>query len=309
MHRSLVYLTIAFLAGTLAGALAVGGYEQSAESGGVAEGERVTPDEEAVSRFNGEKTDLEAPNAFVLNAELENLSSGSPDLSAATTRLEARLREMTVGWARFQGELARLQGRVVSLEQRLAAVAEPAGGGDKLERPARPSIPEDRRSALVKSGMEYDLAADLVWRQDRNELDRLELRDLAIREGWFRSDRYRQDMRRLKKENPDLRAEVGDEIYDRYLFASGHDNRVRVTSVIADSPAEVAGIQPGDIVDTYAGEQIFTQTELRSATSDGERGELVPVQLRRTDGSSVQIWLPRGPLGVRMGLIHVDPEG
>ena len=84
---------------------------------------------------------------------------------------------------------------------------------------------------------------------------------------------------------------------------------MRVTSVIAGSPAEAAGIQPGDIVDTYAGERIFTQTELRGATTDGEFGELVPVQLRRTDGSRVQTWLPRGPLGIRMDLTRADPEG
>jgi C-terminal processing protease CtpA/Prc len=157
--------------------------------------------------------------------------------------------------------------------------------------------------------MAYDLAADFVWRQDRNELDRLELRDLAIREGWYRSERYRQELRRLRKEAPDLRAEVGDEIYDRYLFASGRDNRVHVTSVISDSPADAAGIRPGDIVETYGGERIFNQAELRGATTDGELGELVPLQLRRANGARVQVWLPRGPLGIRMGLTHLDPEG
>ena len=304
MRRNLVYLSIAFLAGTLAGALAVGDYGQTPEKNERGREEQSIPEEPVLSPLIGGKTD-----ALLLGQEPVELSPNSPDLSAVTVKLEAKLREMTAGWAHFQGELARLQGRVATVEQRLAAVAEPVAGSDKLERTAQPNTPEDRRSALIKSGMEYDLAADLVWRQDRNELDRLELRDLAIREGWYRSDRYRQEMRRLAKEAPDLRSEVGDEIYDRYLFASGHDNRVSVTSVIADSPAEGAGIQPGDIVDTYAGERIFTQAELRSATTDGELGDLVPVQLRRTDGSRAQIWLPRGPLGIRMDLTRSDPEG
>jgi len=309
MQRNIAYLSIAFLAGTLAGALAVGGYGQISASTESPGDERLAAADATLSRFNSGKADSEAPDAFGINAEPENLTTSLTNLSNTTVSLEGRLRDMTAGWTRFQDELARLQGRVASLEQRLAAVAEPNAGGDKLERPARPNTQEDRRSTLIKSGLEYDLAADLVWRQDRNELDRLELRDLAIREGWYRSDRYRKEKRRLAKEAPDLRLEVGDEIYDRYLFASGLDNHVSVISVIADSPAEGAGIQPGDIVDTYAGERIFTQAELRSATTDGELGELVPVQLRRPDGSRVQIWLPRGPLGIRMGLTRADPEG
>lgn len=308
MNRTLIYLTIAFLAGTLAGALAIGGYQQTPKTGQGAGDERAIADIKSLSQSNGEKTDLETTNAFVFDAEPETPSANSSDISSVTARLEGKLSEMTQAWTHYQSEFARLQGRVAELEQRLAAVAEPGASTDKRERPARPNTPEERRSRLVESGLEYDLAVDFLWRQDRNELDRLELRDLAIREGWFRTDRYRQEVRRLSEETPDLRAEVGDEIYDRYLFASGHDNRVQVTSVINGSPAEAAGIQPGDVVDSYGGEQIFTQAELRGATSDGELGEMVPVRLRRANGSKVQIWLPRGPLGVRMGRTRADPE-
>jgi S1-C subfamily serine protease len=211
---------------------------------------------------------------------------------------------MTAGWTRLQEAIMRLDGRVSGLEKRLGGASAATDAGS----PERPATAEDRRAVLTGAGVAEDLAADIVWREAQYELDRLELRDLAIREGWFRSDRYREELARVEREKPDLRAEIGDDAFDRYLFGAGEDNRVRISSVIAGSSAETVGLNPGDLIERYDGNRVFSFTELREATTGGDRGELVPVEIRRADGRRDQLWLPRGPLGVRMDLIRTDPD-
>ena len=84
-------------------------------------------------------------------------------------------------------------------------------------------------------------------------------------------------------------------------------NRVRIDGVIGGSAADEAGLQPGDVIESYGADRVFTFAELRRVTTEGELDELVPVRVRRADGSQVQAWVRRGPLGVRMGLVRTDP--
>lgn len=95
-----------------------------------------------------------------------------------------------------------------------------------------------------------------------------------------------------------LRDELGDDSYDRYLFASGRSNRVRVRQVMQGSAAEQAGLSNGDIVISYANERIFTFDDLRRASYEGQLGESVLLEVRRADGNVSQMVMPRGPLGL-----------
>ena len=76
---------------------------------------------------------------------------------------------------------------------------------------------------------------------------------------------------------------------------------------ILNSSEEEAGLQPGDLIELYGDTRVLWFEDLSTATSEGERGELVPVRIRRDDGI-VETWLPRGPLGVRMDRARVDPD-
>ena len=62
-----------------------------------------------------------------------------------------------------------------------------------------------------------------------------------------------------------LRAELGDEVYDRYLYAKGSTNRVKVQRVLPGSAAQLAGLKPGDVVLSYDGERLFDVEDLRAA--------------------------------------------
>lgn len=309
MRKQIFALIGAFLAGGVTGAMALGAWVSDVDgtpqpSADTARVDQRTADPGGLVARPDDRPGDDGSAARIASSLTPQTQAAAPLTAAVRDEAEDRLREITAGWARMQETVARLEGRVAGLEQRLAA----NGTGTEPAPPERPVTEQDRRNALLKVGVAADLAADIVWRESQYELDRLELRDLAMREGWFASDRYREEVGRLEDERPDLRAEIGDDAYDRFLFAAGDDNRVRITSVIPGSSAEMAGLGPGDLVERYDGERVFTFSGLRDATSGGERGELVPVEIRRADGALEQLWISRGPLGVRLDLARVDPE-
>lgn len=160
---------------------------------------------------------------------------------------------------------------------------------------------------LVEAGFDEREAQRLRERSERLELDRLYLRDRAVREGWASTQRFRDELRGLDAQGQALRDELGDERYDWLLFASGASNRVVVATVMERSPAGEAGIQPGDAIVRYGDARLFDARTLRDATTEGRAGETVPVEISR-DGAVLRLFVPRGPLGVRLDESRVKPE-
>lgn len=167
---------------------------------------------------------------------------------------------------------------------------------------------DEQYESLVAAGVDRLVAEEFKKRSDQWALQRLELVDQATREGWRRSEQFGERMTDLREERPDIRAELGDERYDRYLYESGEFNRVQVFSIIDGSAAQAAGMENGDIVLSYANQRMFTSRDLQQATSAGSRGELVPVNLLR-NGESFTTDVPRGPLGVSLTGTRLDPSG
>lgn len=94
-----------------------------------------------------------------------------------------------------------------------------------------------------------------------------------------------------------LRAELGEQDYERFLTAQGRSTSVNIMGVLASSPAERAGLQAGDEIVSYDGKRVFDIQELNALTLGGTSGESVVVDVRR-NGQNVQLVLPRGPIGV-----------
>lgn len=214
----------------------------------------------------------------------------------------------------LQSLVSRLKDRVVKLERKLAKLESEQGdreeetsGARERERAQATATAADRQTALVMAGVPEPAAEDIVWRQSAWDLERLELQDQAMREGWHRTERYYQELRELNQDAVNFRAEIGDQAYDRYLYQTGENNRVRVTSVIPGSEAEMAGLAPGDIIESYGDGRIFNFTDLRNSTATGERGELVPVVIQRGD-VHIEAVVPRGPLGVRIEADALPPD-
>ena len=212
-----------------------------------------------------------------LRAELEELRR---DLEREAGEREHLERELAV----LQGEVARLP--VVSAAEPLAERARPAG-----------DVPAGKRfdeSALLAAGVEAEEARWLHERSDAYELERLYVIDRAQRDG--AGGRRRQQLNRLEAE---LREELGEELYDRLLYAQGKDNRVVVSDVLKRSPAEQTDIRERDVVLRYDDVRMFAPQELRRATMGGVAGESVPVELQR-GRALIRVFVPRGPLGITL---------
>lgn len=218
----------------------------------------------------------------------------------------------------------RLLDRIDRLEQRLAVIEQDTSDDDSSTSLANThsttallqstvDTPVTSRSrpitadALVRAGVDSVTAQELVRRKNQLELDKLELRDDAIRGDYLGSSEYMEQLKLLMDAELSIRDEIGEDTYDRYLYSSGQANRIRVASVMIGSAAEQAGIQTGDLIVSYDGQRLFEYSELQRATSEGTRDEFVSITLNRAQDDLV-VWAQRGPLGVRLSTTRVDPD-
>ena len=200
------------------------------------------------------------------------------------------------------------------LEQHVAALAnQVAELTETVARLERETSPQARRpsrqvdeASFIEAGFDPATASSLVKRLNQFSMEEMYLRDQAAREGWLNSQEYREAQEELQKETEALRTELGEDDYDRLLYATGRPNRITVDSVIGDSPADWVGLQSGDRILSYGGERMYEWSDLRQAISDGEAGALVPIQVER-DGSVLDLSIERGPLGIRLGVESVKP--
>jgi hypothetical protein len=209
-------------------------------------------------------------------------------------------------WVAINDALAVLIERVMALETRLADVATVSPDTETTAGMPAANAGMDQ-ATLVAAGLDASQAAEILRRQNRLEMQRLELRDRASREGWADSERFFEAMRELNGDVGSLRAEIGDEAYDRFLYLTGQPNRVVIDSIIDNSPAQLAGLQAGDVVVDYADGRIFSWVDLRDATRAGQRDEYVLLRVQRDD-QLLELSVPRGPLGVRMDSEQIDPD-
>jgi hypothetical protein len=162
------------------------------------------------------------------------------------------------------------------------------------------------KDALRLAGIPDDTASLIQRQQDQQTLNRLELLDRAAREGWAETDRLDEELENLEASSQDLREQLGDDAYDRYLYHAGRPNRVVVASVIQGSVADQAGLQAGDSVISYGSNRLFTMQDLRNSTQQGVRNEPVVLEVMR-GGQSLTLDAVRGPLGVTMTVDREEP--
>ncbi len=159
--------------------------------------------------------------------------------------------------------------------------------------------------ALIDNGMSSGQASELKIYFEQLEMDRLYLRDRSIRESWSR-EKYREAMQALASKEDELTSQLSESAYDSYLYASGQSNRVAVTSVLASAQAGAAGIVSGDYIMRYDNQRIYNWLDLREATASGNISDMVELEVER-DGKTIQFYLVRGPLGIRMNSVSVAP--
>jgi hypothetical protein len=173
--------------------------------------------------------------------------------------------------------------------------ARPVGGPRGFRGP---ETGEQRVSRLIDAGFAPDRAA---WIERRTS----ELTMQSLQAQYQRRRGETVDPALLGGQQT-LRQELGDADYERYLTALGAPTRVGVFNVIPSSPAETAGLRAGDEILSYAGTRVFEMRELNDLTVEGTPGQPVVVEVQR-DGQSLQLVLPRGPIGIGGGPFNRRP--
>ncbi len=163
------------------------------------------------------------------------------------------------------------------------------------------------QQSLIDSGMNSSQVEELKLHFEQQELARLNIRDQSIREAWNR-EQYREAMQSVANADKALKERISEADYDAYLYAIGQANRVVVTDVLESSQAGIADIQSGDYILRYDNQPIYNGRELRVATTGGSIEDVVAIQITR-DGEHIDLYLQRGPLGIRMNSLSVVPGG
>jgi membrane-associated protease RseP (regulator of RpoE activity) len=251
------------------------------------------------------------PTSGSPDAEIEATPSSQHATPSEVAQLAARLLEEQSAREKLAAELAMLRDDVALLQRHLqggeAAVSAATNADDVTAAHADVSLPAEPDRAMVALGVPESVAQDVKRRLANADMQRLKLRDQAAREGWLGTEKYVQALRDVEGNVEGLRDELGDEIYDKFLYAMGEPNRVRISDVIDGSPAASVDIRPDDIILAYAGKRVFSWNELRQATTEGQPGDWVAVSLLR-DGEPVDVQVPRGPLGVRLDASRILPQ-
>lgn len=210
-------------------------------------------------------------------------------------------------------ERRRLEQRIEALAAEVQALrATPDMGPSASDPSGTAGLVEARLTggtltALVAAGIEESEALEIKRRMDALDLEMMNLQYAAEQDGWTGTERFGDAFRENQAQRDALRETVGDDTYDRYLYAMGQPNRIAIQDVLDGSSAQRAGLQPGDLLLSYAGERLFTVDELIEQSRSGGPGETVTLEVVR-DGRPMQVYMPRGPLGIRSGFYRVPPE-
>jgi len=190
------------------------------------------------------------------------------------------------------------------LAQEVASLRERIESGATAASPDRPAPAPDRgaqrsmfdANSLVAAGIAPADAQELRARWEGNELEKIRLIDRATREGWLGTAQYQNQLNALEGQ---LREGLSEPDYDRYLYASGRNNRARITDVLANSAGEIAGLHAGDTILSYAGKRVFSIEELRELATSSRPGGSIPMEVLQ-DGALVTLYVPGGPVGVML---------
>lgn len=215
-----------------------------------------------------------------------------------------RVRELEQALAREVERRRELEGR---LAERAPPPPEPAASDPAEDaREPKPGDPWIDAEVLARGGFSPSEVDELQAQLEAIELEKLYLRDQATREGWAHEPRYARQLRELDARYGELRDRYGDEAYDWILYASGRRNRVVVQRVMEASEAASVGFEAGDVFLSYDDRRVFDARSLQGATTAGEFGRTVSVEVLR-DGRVVRLFPARGPLGIALVTERDEP--
>ena len=151
---------------------------------------------------------------------------------------------------------------------------------------------QNRIARMVEGGFTEEEARSLIEKESAARYE-------AMRAAW-EAERSGEPLDPLASWNDPqriLRDSIGDDAYERYLTTQGQPTSVEITQVLSNSPGASVGLEPGDRIARYNGERVFSISDLRTLTMQGNPGEDVVVEVER-NGVLMQLTLPAGPIGI-----------
>lgn len=226
-----------------------------------------------------------------------DFSNGMLPLEARVDQLEWALTDEVNLRLALQAELAALYDELQTLRGEPTERREESDARDERFRQrfgfsSGSDTPNLRLNQLMEGGFNADQAQRIMQRESELRMEALYAQYEAARESEPFDLRF--DSRDV------LRQELGDIDYERYLKATGQATSVVVQSVLASSPAQNAGLEPGDQIIRYAGRRVFSISDLNKRILEGERGQTVIMDVLR-DSQQIQVYVPRGPIGITSG--------
>lgn len=237
-----------------------------------------------------------AENTFLASADTTQTSSSR--LASQEQRiaaLEVDLAQSLEVQLELAEQLEQLQ-EVLDLRQasRSARMRKPS---PKPDAPPPSPVPknrtERRMQQLEDAGFDPDTIAQIRRREGEVRMAQLQSRYETMR-----NPEDANQLNPVQSVQQALREELGDEEYDRYLFATGQPNRVQIRDVIDGSPGQKAGIQAGDMILSYDNVRVFSMRDVVRQVQEGSAGVSVPVRVRRENGNESTVYLLRGPIGI-----------
>lgn len=147
---------------------------------------------------------------------------------------------------------------------------------------------------FIDSGLTMERAHYILQREDEIAMEVLQARYEATQSGADAAAIANLSTSQM------MRDDLGDADYEKYLAALGRPTTINVRDVLTNSPAQAAGLAPGDEIVGYDGKRVFDMNELTSLTYEAGPGGTVAIDVIR-DGQPMQLYVERGPIGVSGG--------
>ena len=153
---------------------------------------------------------------------------------------------------------------------------------------------QEQIDRYIAAGLTPDRVQWIMSREDQLEMEVLRARYEATQ-----NNASQQEIADINTASI-LRKELGDTDYAKYLEGQGRPTSINVREVLTASPAQTAGLQPGDEIVSYNGQRVFDMNELNSLTYETRPGTNVAMEVVR-DGQTMQVVVESGPIGISGG--------
>jgi len=130
-------------------------------------------------------------------------------------------------------------------------------------------------------GIPESTAHDIVATLNAVAGQRSALRLKAAQGGWLDTDEYVDALQAITDGQQLIHSRYGDDVFERYLYATLEPNRVMVSSAQPGGLDAIGGLQPGDIIHRLEEVRCFSIREYRRRVDGRDPNETVSLTVSR----------------------------